>query len=242
MKKKALDNKRGISAFSLIVATTLMAGCSYSSVEKDYLEDTKTPLEYRLTSGICSNQVPELSKVELKDNNVVTVSLEKQISFNEVYVPRTTSYNGIPIHYYGFKAFESYTTLKGCKQYDIQQVAITDEFGFRKIICETLEDSEATEERYLVAVGTSVSPVIGTYVDIVLEDGTMIPCIVGDIKQDVHTDITNTITSVYPQSPCCSEFIVDTYKISTDVLGAGNCSKFFGESPVSYFKVYDKTI
>lgn len=46
----------------------------------------------------------------------------------------------------------------------------------------------------------------GTYIDLIIENGVLIPCIVGDIKADAHTDDTHAYTRA---SMCASEFIID---------------------------------
>lgn len=40
----------------------------------------------------------------------------------------------------------------------------------------------------MIATGSGVSHDIGRYIDIVLENGTVIPCVIGDAKDDAHTD------------------------------------------------------
>lgn len=100
--------------------------------------------------------------------------------------------------YDGAKTHESYTaiTSKTSLQYKLQQKAETDQDGFRKV-----------DGRYMIAVGTGVSSDVGRYIDLVLEDDTVIPCVIGDIKADVHTDKGYHIMTA--RSHCASEFIVD---------------------------------
>jgi len=98
--------------------------------------------------------------------------------------------------YHGFKSYEPYDLITAQSvQLCLQQEAVTDVNGFRLL-----------DGRYLVAVGTFCNAPCGTYVDLILENGTLIPCIVGDIKSDAHTDETNTYTMA---TMCASEFIVD---------------------------------
>lgn len=63
------------------------------------------------------------------------------------------------------------------------------------------------EGRYLVALGTHYTSTIGQYVDIQLEDGTVLPCILGDVKSDTHTDETH---SYQKWDKSVMEFIVDS--------------------------------
>ena len=64
-------------------------------------------------------------------------------------------------------------TDKTSKQYELQQMAYTDEEGFRKI-----------DNRYCVAIGTAFGVYTGQMLDVELENGTVIECIVGDIKKE----------------------------------------------------------
>ena len=129
--------------------------------------------------------------------------------------------------YSGTKSIESYTAFgKNTQQQKLQDAAVTDEKGFRKI-----------NDRYLVAIGSRFSETIGQYFDIVLENGTVIPCIMGDLKADEDTDKTNTFTV---HTDCCSEFIGDISVMSQNGC-YGNCSKLNDgwDSRVVQIKVYD---
>ncbi len=129
--------------------------------------------------------------------------------------------------YYGQKAYENYSAITNrfSRQYALEQVALTDEYGFRKY-----------DDRYLIAIGTYFKAPVGTYIDVELENGVIIPCIVGDIKADVDTEANN----VYSLScGCATEFIVDGFKI--DPYTRGDVSSVFEEwvSPVIHITVYD---
>ena len=71
--------------------------------------------------------------------------------------------------YNGGKTYEPYTTITSVNswQYKLQQKAYTNEDGFRMI-----------NGRYMIATGSGVSHDIGRYIDIVLENGTVIPCVI----------------------------------------------------------------
>lgn len=129
--------------------------------------------------------------------------------------------------YYGQKAYENYTTITNrySKQYQLEEVAHTDEYGFR-----------IYDNRYLIAVGTYFKAPVGTYIDVELENGVIIPCIIGDIKADVDTEDNN----VYSLScGCATEFIVDGWVI--DPYTRGDVSSVFEEwnSPVVHIIVYE---
>ena len=62
------------------------------------------------------------------------------------------------------------------------------------------------KDRVCIAVGTGYAREIGTEVDLVLDNGTIIPCILGDVKSDNHTDPTHKYHS---QDGSVAELIVD---------------------------------
>ena len=132
-------------------------------------------------------------------------------------------------NYSGFKSYMAYTTItsKNSQQYKLQQIAYTGKYGIRMY-----------DGRYCIAVGTGVTSNVGTYVDLILENGTVIPCIIGDIKSDVHTDASNILTV---HSNCCSEFIIDKIQFDETAKRRGDCSYVCDEwrSKVVKIKVYD---
>lgn len=141
--------------------------------------------------------------------------------------PKTDNYliNG----HNGKKTFMGYKTItdKTSQQYALQQIAYTDSEGFRKV-----------DNRYCVAIGTAFGIYTGQLFDVELENGTIIECIVGDIKKEKDTDASNVFTS----QGCCLEFIVDTKILSgTIVMKRGDCSFRTEEwdSPCFQFKIYN---
>lgn len=138
---------------------------------------------------------------------------------NMVELPKNPKYTGA-------KTWENYKAIsnRASRQYKLQVLAESDDYGFRKL-----------DGRYLVAIGTIFQAPSGTYVDIYLENGTIIPCIVGDIKSDAHTDESRTYTI---HSMCATEFICDS-KITNHC--SGDVSKVFPEwfSKVNSILVYE---
>lgn len=61
-------------------------------------------------------------------------------------------------------------------------------------------------DRICIAVGSGYATEIGTKIDLVLADGTILKCIMGDIKADIHTDDSHRFQK-YDGS--VAEFIVD---------------------------------
>ena len=111
-----------------------------------------------------------------------------------------------------FKTYMDYRkiTNKNSKQWKLQEQAWTEGRGFRKI-----------DEYFLVAVGTFYAKEVGKELLIEFEDGQQIKAIVGDIKQDKHTDPTNRYV---PVNGNIVEFIVDAEKLDPEVIRRGDVS------------------
>ena len=132
----------------------------------------------------------------------------------------------------GFKSYMPYTaiTSKSSPQYKLQQIAYTGTYGIRQY-----------DNRYCVAIGTGFNADIGTYFDLILSNGTVIPCIVADIKADRHTDSNNMITIA---NGCLTEFIVDSSALNKNAKRMGDisyCNEDWN-SRVEKIRVYDKNI
>lgn len=84
---------------------------------------------------------------------------------------------------------------KRSNQAKLQSLCETNEVGLRMY-----------DGRYTIAVGTYFNMQIGQYFDLVLNNGTVIPCIMGDLKADIDTDSRGLFTEA---SGCMTEFIVD---------------------------------
>lgn len=144
----------------------------------------------------------------------------------EIEMPSKETY--LIVGHNGMKTFMSYTAItdKTSNQYALQQMAYTDDMGFRKI-----------NDRYCVAIGTAFNASVGQIFDAVLENGTIIQCIVGDIKDNKDTDISNIFTS----QGCCLEFIVDIKELDGTIKTLGDCSTKCENwaSPCYKYIVYD---
>lgn len=147
------------------------------------------------------------------------VSINKNV-FREFTIPE----------YPGFKSYMDYRSVNipTAIQYKLLTIHGYTDNGFRKV-----------NGRYCIAVGSYFNTSIGQYIDLILENGVVIQCIMGDLKADVHTDKTNMFTSL---NTCCSEFIVDVNSLDSYVAKTGNISNASPSwnSPVKYIRVYDK--
>lgn len=114
-----------------------------------------------------------------------------------------------------FKAFMDFRTItrKGTGQYKIRTMSDTSSSGLR--VC---------NNRYLIAIGTAYNASVGTYVDVKMSDGSVIPCLVGDIKSDKDTDASHK----YAKNGSALEFIVDTNALPGAVTYHGDVSKIGG--------------
>lgn len=145
----------------------------------------------------------------------------------------SVDYKTISLSSSGFKSFMGYRAITNTssKQYKIQdQYAYTGTFGIRQV-----------DGKFCVALGSAVNVSMGTYVDLVLENGTIINCILADQKDDIHTLDDNLTTAA---NGCVSEFIVDTSAIPSLAAAMGDISYSCEDwqSPVSEIHVYDFNI
>ena len=97
----------------------------------------------------------------------------------------------------------------------------TDQYKLKaKYIIDEQTGIWTVDERYCIAVGSYYTQSIGTYIDVVMENGSTLHCILGECKRNRDTDYTNR------QNPNGSvvEFIVNTSSMPSMVRKMGNCS------------------
>lgn len=132
------------------------------------------------------------------------------------------------VPYASHKTWMPYTAITNRKspQYKLQQTAYTGKYGMRMV-----------GDRYCVALGSYFGCEIGDEFDLVLANGTVIPCIMSDEKADIHTDSRNIITK---ETDCLSEFVVDKSALDINAKRAGDMSSVCQEwdSPVTQIRVY----
>lgn len=127
----------------------------------------------------------------------------------------------------GFKAYMDYRkiTNKKSAQWRLQQSAITDENGIRTV-----------DGRYCVSVGSYFGAPVGTKLDVTLESGNVLECIVADRKMDKDTDSMNLCAS----NGNIVEFIVNTDTMDRKARHAGDLSALDGfDGIVTKVVVYD---
>lgn len=114
--------------------------------------------------------------------------------------------------YNRIKSYMPYTaiTSRSSAQWKLQQSAYTDTYGIRQV-----------NGRFCIAVGSAYTSKIGQYIDLVLENGTTIHCILADQKADKDTNAENTITE---HDGSLVEFIVSSGNLSSTVKRMGDIS------------------
>lgn len=119
-----------------------------------------------------------------------------------------------------FKTYMDYRkiTNKSSRQWHLQQLAYTDSEGFRKF-----------NDSYLVAVGTYYADEVGKEFRVTLDSGIVFHAMVGDIKQDIHTDANNQYV---PTNGNIIEFIVDVDKLDELTKKLGNVSNLGFEGSI----------
>ena len=138
----------------------------------------------------------------------------------------------VPAHSKDFKSYMSYKaiTRKSSLQYKLQaNYAYTGLYGIRMV-----------NNRFCVAIGSYFGTQIGQYFDLVLANGTVIPCIMGDLKANQDTDRQH----IFSRNGCCSEFLIDKSALVRPVKNSGNVSSATPEwnSPVVAIRVYDTNV
>lgn len=190
------------------------------SLESEILEvySFNTPIKY-------SKYNEEWAKIQYK-TEIAYVSLDyisnKKLNYKDYTVPKTS----------GFKSYMPYTaiTSKSSPQYKLQCKAYTGNYGIRMV-----------DSHYCVAIGTGFNADVGTYFDLILANGTVIHCIVADIKADRHTDSNNMVTI---SNGCLTEFIVDSSTLNRKAKRMGDisyCNEDWN-SRVEKIRVYDKNV
>lgn len=132
---------------------------------------------------------------------------------------------------HSFKPYTDYRcyNIKASRNYKLQQLAVTDIYGLRVV-----KDS-AEEERWCVALGTAWAGAhqdsIGNCVDIYMENGAVLKCVLADVKRT--EDTVNRENRYGATNNDLVEFVVDTPKLVNEAKIRGNISFaadiFYGE-------------
>lgn len=139
--------------------------------------------------------------------NIRKAAFTPQDELEELEPPACEEVGYIP----QFKSWMDYRaiTCKTSRQWTIQELATTDENGFRRV-----------ENFYICAMGTQYGQV-GDCFSVSLDSGVTIHVIKGDEKQDIHTIGGEGYQGV---DGSVLEFIVDSTVIPDSVKKSGDCS------------------
>lgn len=162
------------------------------------------------------------AKIE-NDNGYVKAEYlsDKELNYTYFEAPVTS----------GFKSYMPHNLFSTkSEQYKLQEKCNTGTYGIRQY-----------NGRFCVALGSHFNAEIGQYFDLILENGTVIPCIMADQKADCHTDSSNIVTSA---NGCMTEFVVDMHSLNTNAKRMGDISYCTDEwkSRVYAVKVYDEKV
>lgn len=194
----------------------------------------KPDINGKIVGHLYFNDKIEYSKVN-KEWSVLKNKHNKTMYINNTYISNKKCeyklYN-VPSNR-GFKSYMDYRCITSVNslQYKMQHnYAYTGNYGIRQI-----------NGRYCVAVGSYFTTKIGKYFDLILENGTVIPCILADQKADKDTDCQNIKTA---HNGCVSEFVVDIHSLNKYAKRDGDISSCNEDwkSPVSQIRVYNKNI
>lgn len=183
---------------------------------------TNTYGNYR--NEIQQTQLPQFGNVVVEHiDNTQLLSLEEASKVVEE-LPISAQESVVACATGRFKSYLDYRVYqnKQTKQYLLQTNAntYTDSDGFRRY-----------NDYYIVAVGSYYSRNVGDTFHIILENGKEFDVMVGDIKQDVHTDATNCYCLI---NGSVLEFIVDTRQLSKLSLDMGDVSYSGFEGNISH--------
>lgn len=174
-------------------------------------------IQYKNTTAYVYKKL--ISSKEVKVEVSEPTSISGNASYKTYYAPKN-----------GMKTFMSYKaiTSKRSPQYKLQKKAYNGNYGIRQV-----------DGRYCVAVGSAYTTEIGTYIDLVLKNGTVIPCILADCKADKDTDSTNRVHSI---DGSLAEFvIVGMSSIPSAVRQSGSFNSACPEwnSEVAQIRIYN---
>lgn len=188
--------------FILMMAMLLIVfGYLIWQVNKNVERELEVVTVYKPIFTEVSAEPYQISEIE----EIIDVQEDKELySYNTLELPAEATGE--------FKTYMDYRKIKDktSKQWNLQQLATTNEKGFRVF-----------NGRYLVAVGSYYANEVGKELKITLDNGFVFYAMVGDIKMDIHTDANN---QYIPINGNIVEFIVDTNKLDPKTKKLGDIS------------------
>ena len=176
-------------------------------------------------SIILHRETEQLRIAMYLNENVVPLGFDncepEEVSAEEPYELITYHEKMLPLQSTGaFKTYMDWRTITSPSslQHALQRLAVTDAKGFRTY-----------KGRYLVAMGTYYADKVGKEFRVTLDSGRVFHVIVGDIKQNNHTDPHNQYV---PGNGNIIEFIVDSRIISAEARNRGDISSLGFEGSI----------
>lgn len=179
------------------------------NIENDLAREVEVRTVYKPIFTEVSSQPYQISAVE----EIIDVQEDKELyTYNTLELPAEATGE--------FKTYMDYRKIKDktSKQWNLQQLATTNEKGFRVF-----------NGRYLVAVGSYYATEAGKELKITLDNGFVFYVMVGDIKMDIHTDANNQYV---PINGNIIEFIVDIDKLDPKTKKLGDISNLGFEGKI----------
>jgi hypothetical protein len=179
----------------VITIVFLLAGILYIKS----LEEHHSEYQYL---GIVTDSIKQADDLFVIDEieNLEDVPSEEPIdTYNEtIEIPSLNNKDS------SFKSYMDYRTItdRTSKQWGLQQKAYTDSNGLRRV-----------GNYYCVALGTSLGGQVGDVFGITFDNGSRIEVILADIKDDRHTDTSNSFVELGGDRVNVVEFIVDTHRL-----------------------------
>ena len=173
----------------------------------------KQVAEYK-AQAMMSNYIKYYDIIAPNKSNINTKNEVESITKIDYDIPAIADTD-----FYGYMDYGKITD-KTTPQYEMQQSAWTDWQGLRRY-----------NNDYMVAMGSYYSDYeVGSRFEITLENDTVFTVILGDLKDDIHTDNKNMYTPVYQNCQLVKanviEFIVDENQLSYDVKQLGTISGY----------------
>ena len=222
-QRKEWKKGRKITTYLMVLIISLLFSCMSvdGSVACDAKEKTKVTKEVKDSKKNSRKKKAGSKKGSKKKSNNKKNSRKKK-SFRERYTVYGTPEKN------SFKSYMSYRAVSSSSaQGKLQAKAKTDsKTGIRKV-----------DGRYCVALGSYYCSKIGTKIDLVMENGSIVKCILADQKANRDTDAKNQKTS----DGSIAEFLVDMDELPSKVKTMGNVSYASKElkGEISKVRVYE---
>lgn len=189
----------------MMAVMVLVFGYLIWQVNRNIENDLAREVEVRTVYKPIFTQVSaEPTPIVIEEDKVGVQPDKEMYAYNPMELPSKTKGE--------FKTYMDYRKIKDktSKQWNLQQLATTNEKGFRIF-----------NGRYLVAVGSYYATEVGKELKITLDNGFVFYAMVGDIKMDIHTDANNQYV---PINGNIVEFIVDVDKLDPKTKKLGDIS------------------